>query len=161
MLELAGETAACADLVIFACVSLAVDVAGHVDQLAGGADAADSVLSVNDCAEDDILACAKLGQKGIDAAAGVTIPGEDPASVDGDNARCRNGEFQACMRLGEQAVGAGGMPFDSQSRREADACSNGDLTPASRWASTPRTWACRWVACPTLPTTSMPAKSAT
>jgi len=127
MLELAGETTGCAAGVIFACVALAVDVAGHVDQLAGGADVADSVLSVKDCAEDDILACAKLGQKGIDAAAGVTIPGEDPASVDGDAARCRNGEFQACMRLGEQAAGAGGMPFDSQSRREADACSNGDF----------------------------------
>lgn len=32
------------------------------------------------------------------------------------------------MRLGEQATGAGGVPFDSQSRRDADACSNGDFT---------------------------------
>ena len=48
---------------------------------------ADTVLSAKDCGTDgDILACAKLGQKAVDAAAGVTIPGEDPPSVDADAA---------------------------------------------------------------------------
>src|SRR5205807_10020101 len=128
MIVVAAETIGCAQLVVFACVGLAVDIAGNVDELAGGSEVASAVLNAKDCAEDDILSCVELGVAGSKAAAGMTIPGEDAASVDADAAKCRNNDFQACMRLGEESVGAGGVPFDPQLRKEADACSSGDFT---------------------------------
>jgi hypothetical protein len=128
MIGTAADTIGCADLVIFACVGLAVDIAGHVDEIAGESEVAGTVLNVKDCAEDDIIACAELGATGSKAAAALIVPGENQQTTDNDKARCQANEFAACMRLGEESVGAGGVPFDPQLRKEADACANADFS---------------------------------
>jgi hypothetical protein len=125
MIGLAAETIGCADGVVFACVEVAVDIAGKVD---GGSEVPSAALNAKDCAEDDIIACAELGATGSKAAAGLIIPGENQQATDDYKARCQAGEFAACMRIGEEAAGAGGIPFDSQSAQEATACSNGDYS---------------------------------
>jgi hypothetical protein len=126
MIGVAADTIGCADLAIFACVGLGVDIAGNIDEIAGGSQVAGAVLNAKDCAEDDIIACAELGATGAKAAA-VIIPGENQQTTDDYQARCQAGEFLACMRIGEEAAGSGGMQFDSQSRHDADACSNSDF----------------------------------
>jgi hypothetical protein len=128
MIGAAADTIGCAELVVFACVGLAVDIAGNVDELAGGSEVAGAVLNAKDCAEDDIIACAELGATGSKAAAGLIIPGENQQTTDNDKARCQAGEFAACMRLGEESVGAGGVPYDPQLRKDADACANADFS---------------------------------
>ena len=85
MLGVAAETVGCASLVVIACVGLAVDLAGNVDELAGSSELASAVLNARDCAEQDLIACAELGVMGSKAAAGLIIPGENQQSTDDDN----------------------------------------------------------------------------
>jgi hypothetical protein len=129
MLGPAVEASACASGVIFACATLAVDVAA---QVAGAEGVASDVLDLSNaaasCADGDILACVKLGTKGA-SVSGVDIPGEDLARAGQDGQACADGDFAACLRLGEQAAGAAGIKVDvaKQAAQEADACLDGDF----------------------------------
>jgi hypothetical protein len=129
MLGPAVEITACSSGVIFACATLAVDVAAQVAGTEGVAsDVLDLSNSAASCADGDILACVKLGTKGA-SATGVDIPGEDLARAGVDGQACADGDFGACLRLGEQAADAAGVKVDvaKQAAQEADACLDGDF----------------------------------
>jgi hypothetical protein len=129
MLGPAVEISACSSGVIFACATLAVDVAAQVAGTEGVAsDVLDLSNSAAGCADGDILACVKLGTKGT-SAAGVDIPGEDLVRAGQDGQACADGDFAACLRLGEQAADAAGVQADvvKQAAQEADACLDGNF----------------------------------
>lgn len=116
---------------LFACATLALSLAGQA-QLAGAAqDAVDVAGKVSDCANGDIVACAEVGTQGANDAAtavGVPIPGADALSA---GLQCANdGDFDACVQLGQMAAGAAGLPAGDLTKAVANinSCSGGDAT---------------------------------
>ena len=119
----------CVDGAIFACATLALDVAGQT-QLAGVAqDGVDLAGKTADCADGDLVACAQVGVKGASvtaSAAGVSIPGTDAVSA---GVQCANSQdFDGCVQLGQLAAGAAGLPVGaaSQAATNVNGCINGD-----------------------------------
>jgi len=120
---------ACLSGVLFACASLAVDLAVQADALPPEwADAIDLATDATDCVGGDIVSCAKLGAAGA-RAAGVGIPGEDAGQVALLVQQCADEDYAACVRLGERAAAAAGVPVAriNQAAKDAQDCYSGDL----------------------------------
>ena len=119
---------ACVNGVIYACATLALDVAGETVQLPPEATQALAIANeVTACIEGNFIDCAQLGARGA-RSAGVTIPGEEAVKVFQDAQQCRNGDFRACVRLGFAAADAAGVPVDVGASDVADiqSCLEGD-----------------------------------
>jgi hypothetical protein len=103
---------ACVQGVIFACATLALDLADRAGlQLPReAADAVQIASHVTKCVDGNIASCAQLGVRGA-RAAGITIPGEDAIRVAEDVRKCANQDFAACARLGLTAADAAGVPI--------------------------------------------------
>jgi hypothetical protein len=120
---------ACADGVLFACGTVAVDLAGRAGVIPDEVKVAYNLVNAaQQCSNGDILSCAKLGAAGAKAA-GVSIPAEDAARVALLTQQCANDDFGACLRLGEKAADAAGVPINAlnQAAKNARDCYDGDL----------------------------------
>jgi len=120
------QGAACAEGVVFACATIAVQVAGH----AVPNEVRNVYGYVNDalqCSNGDVVACSTLGVAALKAA-DISIPGEDLAQLAFLADRCRNNDFRACMILGQKAAGAAGVPVGAINLAaiNAEKCFNGD-----------------------------------
>jgi hypothetical protein len=129
--SMAIQAYACADGAVFACATLALDIANMADLHIPGV--ADKVLDIArqtpGCASGDIVACAQLGAQGANAA-GLSISGLDVGQVVADARQCADGEFAACMRLGKAAADATGTPSADLLGNvfQAEACADGNLS---------------------------------
>jgi hypothetical protein len=120
---------ACADGVLFACGTVAVDLAGRAGVIPDEVKVAYNLVNAaQQCSNGDILSCAKLGAAGAKAA-GVSIPAEDVGKVALLTQQCANDDFGACLRLGEKAADAAGVPIEAlnQAAKNARDCYDGDL----------------------------------
>jgi hypothetical protein len=120
---------ACLDGVVFACASLAVDLAVRADVLPPEMrDAVDLAVDATNCVDGDVVSCAKLGAAGA-RAVGIGIPGEDAGQVALLTQQCANEDYGACVRLGEKAAAAAGVPVEqiNQAARNAQDCYAGDV----------------------------------
>lgn len=115
---------ACVYGVVFACATLAVDLASRAgvvpDEIK---DAVDLAVDASGCVDGDVVSCAKLTAAGA-RAVGVKIPGEDAGQVALMSQQCANGDYGACLRLGEKAAGAAGVPVGAinQAAKNAQDC---------------------------------------
>jgi hypothetical protein len=115
--------------VAFACASLAVDLAGRaIDLPPEIRDAVDLVTDASGCANGDVVSCAKLGAAGA-RAVGVQIPGETAGEVALLTKQCFEKDYGACVRLGEKAAMAAGVPVEAinQAAKNAQDCYAGDM----------------------------------
>jgi hypothetical protein len=120
---------ACLDGVVFACASLAVDIAVRAGAVPS--DIQDAVILANyasACVNGDVVSCAKLGAAGA-RAAGVEIPGEEAGQIALLVQECLKEDYGACLRLGERAAMAAGVPMDqiNEAAKNAQRCYEGDV----------------------------------
>jgi hypothetical protein len=119
---------ACADGVVFACATIAVDLASRAGVVPDEVRAVYGYVNdAQQCSNGDVVACSKLGVAGAKALH-IDIPGEDIAEVALLAERCRNNDFAACLRFGEMAAGAAGVPVDAINLAAINArkCFDGD-----------------------------------
>jgi hypothetical protein len=120
---------ACLDGVVFACASLAVDVAVRAGAVPSGIEGVVSLANyASACVNGDVVSCAKLGAAGA-RAAGVEIPGEEAGQIALLVQECLKEDYGACLRLGERAAMAAGVPMDqiNEAAKNAQACYEGDV----------------------------------
>jgi hypothetical protein len=125
---LAAQAYACADGVLFACGTLAADIAERSGVVPDDVKVPYRLVKLTyQCSDGDIVSCANLGAAGAKAV-GVDIPGEDAGQVALLTQRCANDDFGACMRLGEMAAGAAGVSSGaiSMAAINAQKCYDGD-----------------------------------
>jgi hypothetical protein len=102
---------ACSNGVVYACAALVLDIVDQAGVPGAGvaADAVQSASQIEGCVDGKVTACAQIGARGA-RLVGVNIPGKDPAKVADDAQKCNQGDFAACVRLGQAAGDAGGVP---------------------------------------------------
>jgi hypothetical protein len=123
------QASGCVTGVLFACGTLAVDLAVRAGAVPPELkEAVDLANLAANCVEGDIVSCAKLGAAGA-RAVGVPIPGEDAGQVALMGQQCADGDFGACLRLGEKAAEAAGVPITAinQAAKSAQECYEGDV----------------------------------
>jgi hypothetical protein len=129
-LSIATQGYACIDGVVFACATLALDLADKagapVPDVAPEAVAA--AKQATDCADGDVVACAQLGTRTVNAAGvSLPIPGLDPGEVADNTQKCLNDDsFLACLRLGKSATDAAGIPGGPGAIADLNDCGSGD-----------------------------------
>ena len=125
---MAVSAVACGYGAIFACATLALDLAQRAGVVPEGIarEALEAADQVAKCADGDIVACAQVGSKGA-RAAGVKIPGDVAKAID-NGQKCLAQDFKACATLGLMAADAAGVPFGLGQGDVADGidCSFGD-----------------------------------
>jgi hypothetical protein len=120
---------ACLDGVAFACASLAIDLSVRAGAVPSEIkDAVDLVNDASNCVDGDVISCAELGAAGA-RAVGIDIPGEDAGQVALLTQQCAGEDYGACVRLGERAAMAAGVPMDAINKAAKDAqdCYAGDV----------------------------------
>jgi hypothetical protein len=120
---------ACVKGVLYACATLALDIADLVGAPAAGVagDAIHAAAQMEKCIDGNLAACAAIGGRGA-RLAGVNIPGKDPGQIADDAKKCDAGDFAACARLGQAAGDAAGVPVGmaAGNAAKADDCLNGN-----------------------------------
>ena len=106
------EGAACVEGAIYACATLALDIAHAA--LGKKLPDAQAALQLGDqalaCADGNVATCATLAARGIKLATGHSIPVGNLVQLATDANDCANGSFAACARVGESAAEAAGIP---------------------------------------------------
>jgi hypothetical protein len=123
------QGAACMNGVVFACASLAVDLAARAIELPPEIkDAVDLATDASGCVNGDVVSCAKLGAAGA-RAVGIGIPGEEAGQIAALIQACANEDYGACLRLGEKAAMAAGVPLQqiNQAALNAQDCYAGGV----------------------------------
>ena len=127
-IALGAQAVACAEGVLFACGTVAVDLAERGGVIPDEVKVAyDLVNATQQCANGDILSCAKVGAAGVKAA-GVDLPTDDVTRAALLTQQCANDDFGACLVLGERAADFAGVSIKlSQAAKNARDCYEGDL----------------------------------
>ena len=128
-MSMAIQGAGCLKGLIFACATLALDIAGEAGAEVPGLarDAVDVAKHAPDCISGDVIACVRLGARGAKAG-GLEIPGVDAGDVAANVKKCAAEELPACLRVGQAAADAAGVRGGPAlgSAADAQACADGD-----------------------------------